>query len=412
MSTRKAAWLTWCLCAMSWALIALSILFLALNWSAPLPESWGFRGFMGILAAMFTNMGTVISFRRPEHRIGWLFLSIGLVAALQFAASEYGIYAGLVRPGALPAATLMAWAASWVWVLMLGLFLLMCLLFPDGHLPSPRWRLVVGFGCTWVAAYALALMLAAGPLTGFGFINNPFGLQQTGLSLVQLRIWIYPSGLLVICLCVGSLFVRLRRATGEQRQQLKWFVYVVTLAGLALMFANTNLVLADSDVKPFQYLAILGIMAVPLTVGLSILRYHLFEIDRVINRTIVYGVLSVVLGAIYVGSVVLLRTLFRALTGEQPEFVTVLSTLVIAALFVPLRRRIQSAIDQQFNRKHYNAAKTLETFSIAIRDEVDMARLREDLLAVVSETMQPTQVSLWLKTSHARAPSREGTKDS
>jgi hypothetical protein len=394
--TTAFARLAWALFALSYLCLASGFVLLVLGWSAPLPEStWGFRGFIGIVGAMFTNMGTMLSLRRPDHRIGWLFLVIGVLAAVQLAAGEYGIYAGLVRPGALPAAAHMAWLASWLWVPMLGVFLVfMCLLFPDGHLLSTRWHIVVWFGCAWIALFSFVLMFNPGPLLNYPFITNPLGIEEIGPALSQLVLFSFLIGLVVIVLSIGSLFLRWRRATGEQRQQLKWFAYAATIAGLALIPASGP---PTFRLKVFEYIASLAILAVPPAVGFSILRYRLFDIDRVINRTLVYAVLTVLLALVYLVSVLFLRTLFRGLTGEQPEIVTVLSTLLIAALFVPLRGRVQTIIDRRLYRRKYDAIKTLEAFSIAVRDEVELSELREQLLGVVNETMQPAHVSLWLK---------------
>jgi hypothetical protein len=239
--------------------------------------------------------------------------------------------------------------------------------------------------------------LSPGPLSGFEPIGNPFGVESAPNFTVLVEALVYTLTLVA----VGSVFARLRRSRGVQRQQVKWFAYAASI--LATCAALTYL---DSEVTGAGWVrwvsfvpAMVGFEGLPLAVGIAVLRYHLYNIDLIINRTLVYGTLTVTLALVYFGGVATTEAILRALTGQeqQPQLAVVVSTLVIAALFNPLRRRIQSFIDRRFYRRKYDARKTLEAFSAKLRDETDLDALNAELVGVVRETMQPAHVSLWLR---------------
>jgi hypothetical protein len=267
------------------------------------------------------------------------------------------------------------------------------LLFPDGRLPSARWRPVA-----WIAAanYLVGgvIGLLWGPLFGefFPYAEPPFRLPDYFVVEVAFAVFLYVNFAL-LALSAVSLVLRLRRAAGVERQQLKWFVYAVAL--FALVFPPSIIVLGDGRLIVFL------LPLVPAAAGIAILRYRLFDIDVVINRTLVYGALTVMLAAAYIATVVASQYVFRALTGQESQLAIVASTLTIAALFVPLRRRVQAFVDRRFYRRKYDARKTLEAFSVKLRDETDLDALRDDLVGVVRETMQPAHVSLWLRPDTA-----------
>jgi hypothetical protein len=323
------------------------------------------RGFFltfALIAAPFAVVGVLVASRRPRNPIGWLFLAFAVVAAFVASADQYAVYALVEHPGSLPGGNWVAWLASGIWHPAFGFFVFAFLLFPDGRLPSGRWSPVARIAA---ANYLVGAVIGLlwGPLFNdfFPYAEPPFQLPSYLIADVTFGVFIFGNFALLVLSAV-SLVLRLRRAAGVERQQLKWFVYAVAL--FALVFPPSVLTLGDGR------LIVALLPLVPAAAGIAILRYRLYDIDVVINRTLVYGALTVMLGAVYFGGVVATQRIFRALTGqeEQPQLAIVVSTLVIAALFNPLRRRIQGFIDRRFYRRKYDARKTLEAFSARLRD--------------------------------------------
>src|SRR5918992_4216994 len=404
MNQRHDAWLAWCMCAVSLVLMGLGLLFLITSRSrtgAPVYDYWLVNT---MIAIGFSTVGARIPPRLPrQNPVGWLFCTIGLVGGIRLFAAEYAIVTLLAEPGSLPSmlpgGETLAWVSSWVWVLHLGLFVFLALLFPDGRPPSSRWRpLVWGIGVVVVAG---TVSVALWPETARGFdpINYPLGTEVATDIINPVETIVYALGLIA----AASLLARLRRSEGVERQQVKWFTYAVavlaTSATLAYVVSESMGAVSLEWVS--SVLVVVGVVGLPAAVGIAILRYHLYNIDLIINRTLVYGPLTAVLAVLYLGSIVLLQLLFRALSGEGSQLVVVASTLAIAALFNPLRRRIQGFIDRSFYRRKYDAVTTLGAFSAKLRDETDLDALSEDLVGVVRETMQPAHVSLWLRPDPA-----------
>jgi hypothetical protein len=288
-----------------------------------------------------------------------------------------------------------AWLSSWSWTLWVYVptsFLL--LLFPDGRLPSPRWRPVAWCAALGIIGFVTGYALEAGRLEDFPQIMNPYGVD----SPIVMMVGVVAAILAAISMVASavSLIVRMRRAGRAQRQQIKWLAYGGALV-VGAVFMGSVISLWSGDVG--IALISIGLLGVPMFTGVAIARYRLYDIDIVINRTLVYGALTAVLVAVYFGGVATLQAIFRALTSQeqQPQLAIVVSTLAIAALFDPLRRRIQSIIDRRFYRRKYDARKTLEGFSVKLRDETDLEALNDELVGVVRETMQPAHVSLWLR---------------
>jgi hypothetical protein len=346
----------------------------------------------------FMVVGAVIVARRPATAIGWIFSAIGLLAATGWPAMEYAAYAYLTRPGSLPGASWAAWYQQLWWTPMLALLAIATpLLFPTGRLPSARWRPVAAVAA--LVTVALELLFAFHPTIQLQDANyavdNPIGLAwvpDPETSAVGGALF----GVLTACLvaAVLSLVLRFRRSRGVERQQLKWFTYAGVLLILGGPLASYLLPSSVSDVT-FG----LAIALVPVAAGIAILRYRLYDIDRLINRTLVYGALTVLLGVIYAGTVLTLGQLFGGLGDEPPSWVVAGATLAVAALFQPARRRIQQVVDRRFNRRKFDAAKTVEAFSVRLRDEIDLDALTAELLVVVDQTIQPTRASLWLRPS-------------
>jgi hypothetical protein len=394
MSTRVAAWLAWSLCALSLALIGLSLLLLALNLSYPGVHIFDFWLENTLAAAGFSAVGALIISHRPNNLIGWLLSAAGLLLGLNHFSSEYAIYTLLAQPGSLPGGEVAAWLAYWLFVPSAALVVFLFLLFPTGRLPSRRWRWFAGFSVVAASIGAVSMALSS-EMTALGRVPNPLSIE--GLRDID-RI-VEPFFFILLLLAAGSMLVRLRRATGVERQQIKWFAYAAAVAVSGNIVGHS--LFAATEASWLRWVGVIpgmaGVLGMPVAMGIAILRYRLYEIDLLINRTLVYGSLTATLIALYFGGTVLLQRVFVALTGQKSTLAVVASTLVIAALFTPLRRRIQSFIDRRFYRRKYNARKTLEAFSAKLRDETDLDALRDDLVGVVRETMQPAHSSLWLR---------------
>ena len=394
MSPRAAARLAWGLCAFSVAatLLAsvLKLLVAGADQAVPNDLEPGSGDFVWPLAILsFAFVGALVASRQPGNAIGWIFCGGALAFSLSGFGESYAVYTLFAEPGALlGGGETMAWLSVWVWVpggaLLVTFF---PLLFPTGKLLSSRW-LPVAFVCAAAPVIlALGIAFAPGVFDDLPEVENPYGLAGAAgdvFSAMQALGW-----LLLILGLIGaatSLVVRFRRSHGEERQQLKWVAVAgVFLVGSFLMW------------ELWEGLAPLGILAMALAAGVAILRYRLYDIDVVINRTLVYGSLTATLAAVYLGGVLLLQLALGGLT-EGSNLAIAGSTLAVAAVFRPARRRIQELVDRRFYRRRYDAQRTLESFASRLRDEVDLRALDAELRGVVAETMQPAHVSLWLRT--------------
>jgi hypothetical protein len=399
MSRRTAAWFAWSLWALSLALTALSLLIL--NLSHPDAHVYSFWAENVLFSIGYSTVGAVIVPRMSaENPIGWLFCAIGLLWAVLHFIGEYAIYTLLVAPGSLPAGELASWVYTWPWVLGLGLIVFLGLLFPNGRLPSARWRWFARISAlSTLVGMALAAFSPGPIVVGLPAIHNPLGIEGLPNAYKSVQVLM----LVLIGISVVSLVVRRVHARGVERQQTKWFTYAAAVAasGAILKFIISEpleLVWLGGVAYAF---VLIGLAGMPIAMGIAITRYRLYEIDLLINRTLVYGSLTATLVALYFGVIVVLQRTFVILTGQQSTLAVVASTLLIAALFTPLRRRIQSFIDRHFYRTKYDARKTQEAFSATLRDEMDLNALSEDLTSVVRETMQPAHVSLWLRPETA-----------
>ncbi len=360
-------------------------------------SDWALSILLGVLLLAFPTVGALIASRRPENSIGWIFCVAGLVLAVGVLANAHANYALSGGRGSLPGEEYAAWLSTWIVApaaLLAAAFLF--LLFPDGRLPSRRWRPAAWMAAIGSPLVALADALNPGPLDAHRSIDNPVGIDGTLGGVVEVLGLLGALALNVSVLASGiSLMLRLRRARGVERQQLKWFVYAASLMGGG--FAASFLFSPDLANEIVWTLGILGFMVLPVATGIAILKYRLYDIDLLINRTLVYGPLTAVLALVYVGGVAGLQAALRALSGQESTLAVVASTLVIAALFGPLRRRVQGFVDRRFYRRKYDAAKTLEAFGSRLRDQTDLDALCSDLVGVASRTVQPAHVSLWLR---------------
>jgi hypothetical protein len=401
MSTRTAAWLAWSLAAVCVVMATLTLLFHVLTPSGSKGAiSLSLNALFAIVLVLFPVVGALIASRHPRNPIGWIFCGTSFVLTGAFFANEYARYALTVRHGSLIGAKVMAWLASWTGepTLLLSLALLF-LLFPTGRLPSRRWRPVLWAVIGGSAMFYLAGAVDPGPLQAREAIANPVGIKG---ALGEVFGMLGTTGvviLLIACLAAAlSLILRLRRGSAQERQQLKWIAYPASISALGTVVAYVASNLFGSNLGNVIgfWTAITAFLALPVFTAFAILKYRLYDIDILINRTLVYGSLTAMLVAVYFSVIVLSQRVFVVFTGQESTLAVVASTLLIAALFNPLRRGIQSFIDRRFYRRKYDARKTLEEFSAKLRNETDLEALNDDLVGVVRETMQPAHVSLWL----------------
>ena len=394
MSARAAAWLAWSLCVLSLALTALSLLLLTLTFFGPGGTINYYWLETTVIAASYSAVGAVVAPRLPQSPIGWLFCAIGLSFAVVHFSAEYAIYALLARPGSLPWGEASVWIWSWVWVPAIGLVVFLDLLFPDGRLPGARWRWFARFTIASVLVGVILTALSPGPILQLP-LQNPLGIE--GLPNVYRMVEAFMYALVVVG--ASSMLLRLRRVGWIARQQIKWFAYTTAVAISGIILKNTVYPVVGVTLVWWAgfVLTVVGLAGNPIGMGVAILRYRLYQIDHIINRTLVYGSLTAVLVLVYVGSVVVLQGALRILTGQESQLAVVVSTLAIAGLFIPLRRGMQSFVDRRFYRRKYDARKTLEAFSAKLRDETNLDAVSNNLVGVVRETMQPTHVSLWLR---------------
>jgi hypothetical protein len=348
-----------------------------------------------VLAAVSAaTSGAILAGRRPRHPVGWLLLAFGLVQALTSAAEGSARYGLLARPGTLPAAGHLAMLASVTFIPGLGCIGFILLLTPTGSLPSPRWRRWAWVAAAIPAAFVVSWLLgtpAVDPESTLHGAGNPFAIPALETPLRVVAGVTAPLTAVSLMVAGVSLVGRFRRARGTERQQLRWLSFAAALAppAVLVMYAGIlteHLELAGWAVGLFSAL-------LPLAIGAAIARYRLYDLDRIISRTVAYGLLTLLLGLGYVGVVLGLGRFLP----QSSSLVVAAATLGVAAAFQPARRRIQRAVDRRFNRGGYNAGRTIGAFSARLREQVDLDTLTAELLAVVDQTMQPTQASLWLR---------------
>jgi hypothetical protein len=342
-----------------------------------------------VLAAVSAaTVGAVLASRRPRHPVGWLLLGLALSVVAAAMATGYASYGLLARPGALPAADWVAVYDEHAGFPMAGCLGFILLLTPTGSVPSPRWR-----WWAWATAAATLVAMVAWapqPFQVYRSVANPLATpaadQLLGVANVALAI-----SIMAIPVGAWSLVVRFRRARGVERQQLRWLALAAALVAAGAVVIAV-LVVAGVE-APVGWVFGVCLALVPLATGAAILRYRLYDLDRIISRTLAYGLLTVLLGLGYTAVVLGLGRLL----GRDSSLVVAAATLTVAAAFQPARRRIQRAVDRRFNRRRYDAARTVEHFATRLRDQVDLDALHGELLAVVDQTMQPTRASLWLR---------------
>jgi hypothetical protein len=406
MSKRAAFWLAWSIWALFLVVDIADLLFPVTN---VLSVSFG-DVFSTLVLLAFATVGSLIAARHPQNPIGWIFCISPLLLALGDVLLAYTTRAFIMAPGSLPAGALVGvigdWARSMGWFIVITFLLL---LFPTGHLPSPRWRFLARLIVGLLVVYSITLLFSPYPYGNIdprlAAVRNPLGILVAHDLFDWLANFITLPLFATSIACIVAVVLRFRRARGVERQQLKWFAYgmALSLIMLIVIIFLIFFTMGNGAGAIFFYLALVSI---PISAGFAMLRYRLYDIDIIINRTLVYGLLTAILAALYFGLVLGLQFLFDRVMGAaaaNSPIILVGSTLAIAALFQPLRRSIQSLIDHRFYRRKYDAKRIVANFGTTLRDEVDLMQLSEHLLAVVQETMQPAHVSMWLSKDTQRS---------
>jgi hypothetical protein len=376
--------------------IAVSIIAVASISNGQAQDTVGADILMTFVIVALALLTLLIVHRRPENRLGLGLALLSLFVVILGASEDYATYGTRIDPGSLPHVEVAAWLASWLWVpALMPLLTLLFLLCPDGRPPTPAWNKVLAAVSINLAVLSVAAALKPGPIEGYTQFDNPFGLAALGQA-VEI-VGTIAIMLLVPCigLCAVAMVQRFRRARGIERQQLKWFA-LSGVGALGSFIVAWIIALNQESDAVWDYAFTFAIGFVTFATSLAVLRYHLYDIDHILNRTLVYGLLTIGLGAVYVGTVVSSQELLNTVSGGS-DLAIALTTLIVAALFLPARRHVQQIVDRRFNRRQFNAALTIDAFSARLRQQIDLDTLRYELLAVVDETMEPNRMSLWVR---------------
>ena len=392
----RRPWTTW----LAWGLWGLMLVLAAALWVVrtawhAVPNDTSTSGTIAFTVAMiaFGTVGVLVVMHVPVNPLGWMFLAIGLLVAGLIGLTGQYAYEGLVQePGSLPGALFTAWVYRWLWFPAVALILLVPILYPTGRAPGRRWRVVLNGLIGMVTVITIVIMFYPGPLDDGAppLPDNPVGIGALesvpgGDAIIGIAFF-----LLVVSAAL-AMIVRFRRSRGDERQQMKWMTFAAVFIAAGVIVPDLVGIKDTGDV----FFAI-SISMLPIALGIAMLKYRLYDIDRLINRTLVYAALTIVLGAAYVGLVLGGQALFSSFAGGS-NLAIAASTLVVAALFLPVRSRVQHFVDRRFYRRRYDAQRTLEGFGARLREQVDLSALRTELDTVVTETMQPAHSSVWLR---------------
>jgi hypothetical protein len=399
LTFRALRFVSWMALSVTVVLIVGRTYLSVLNSEAPGAAEFVVDAVLDLLGLGFVALGVLVVNRRPGNPVGWIIAGVGLAAAASEFLQSYGVYTLFTEPGRLPGGEVMALLSTLIFIpVLFAAPAMLFLLFPNGYLPGRRWRavfwLVILTTCSTMAGNALNPTLNDAPFKG---VDNPLVVDPPHALFETLSNIGWPGMTTSLLLAAFAMILRLRRSRGVERQQLKWIAAAAAVLPLASAAGVVSYYLGYEAIGGL--LATFSFLPVLFAAGYAVLRYRLYDIDVVINRTLVYGSLTVMLALVYFGGVAGLQRLLAPVTGQDSQLAIVVSTLAIAALFNPLRRRIQDFVDRRFYRNKYDATRVLEAFSARLREETDLDRLNGDLMAVVRDTVQPAHVSLWLRSA-------------
>lgn len=393
---------------LAWSLYGLVTCLALIPSGADLLSQFGSKNVLALASDALISLATPVVFavlaalilsRQPRNTIGWLLMVPVCVFVVGGPLEGYIEHLAPSSPAPTVPLLLMVWFSNWGWLLLIFPLLLILLLFPNGRPPTPRWRWVGVAAIVWASLFVLIATFSQQLTTPDLVLDNPIGVLRGDTIELLAVVWV--AGLLaLVVVCSAALFVRYRRTNETEREQIKWLLYACALFLVVYLGGTVSGLGGSSSIGGYIWQAFFGLslMTIPAAIGIAILRYRLYEIDLIINRTLAYGSLTATLVAVYFGGIVVLQRLFVVLTGERSTLAVVASTLLIAALFNPLRRRIQSFVDRRFYRRKYDAAKTLVALGSRLREETDLDALSNDVVGVARGTMQPEHVSLWLRS--------------
>ncbi len=378
-------------------LCTIGIGLLAATWSVEVPGTWSVRGFPIVIAGTCVAIGAIVVVRVRGNPIGWLFLAAAILSAVEGACDQYAALALIAEPGAHAGGDVAAWLAGWIWIPAIALVtVFLPLVFPDGRLLSSRWRPIVRLDVGVVALAALGAAVLPGPLDNASYLSNPFAIEIA--IRPELRWIAYLPLIVAIFIGASALALRFRRATGESRQQLKWLAFSVAVCGLVFWVIPLAKLgaMPPGAAKLTEIVVTAAILGIPISAGVAVLRYRLWDIDRIVSRSISYLIISAMLAVMFAVTVVGLQELLSPLTGQSTVSVAA-ATLVAFTLFQPLRRRVQTAVDRRFNRAHIDAQRVLDGFAAGLRDDTALDTLNAHLETVVGRSMQPRSVAVWTR---------------
>jgi hypothetical protein len=402
--------LAWGLCGFAFALFVAALIMQLLTLSTPVGGVFGSRGLQSITGGAFALLGALIAARKPANAVGWLVLAAGIGAGIQQFAWEYATYGLVARRADVALAEVAAWVSGWTWILIVALVgVFSILLFPNGRLLSSRWRPAVWLCMAGVLVGSFGDAVLPGPMAGGGGIANPFAVENPSwLSPLSSGAGVFALNVSLL-LAAASLILRFRRAAGVERAQIKWLALGAGLVATVFAFGTPILALSARDSVSWwltSNVVLISLSALPASIAIAILRYRLYDIDRIVSRTIAYAILTAVLVGGYALAILVLQSALP-LDDDSPLIVAA-STLAVVVASGRLRSRIQTAVDRRFNRRRYDAQATIEAFGSRLREQTDIAALESDLITLVSSTVEPAHASLWLAPQGTEARPSSG----
>lgn len=376
----------WVFCAVVWQLVSRA------HVATPGRDSPVLVMEIGIAVMVFGVVGAMIASRRPRHPFGWIFAGSAFLVTFKATTGIWVDYGHFVRYGRLPLWTWSAWISNFVWIPAIGCYATFLLLvFPTGRAPSPRWRAAGWMAAIAIVAAASSVAFARGPLDQFPYVENPLPMPPWTQGVVNILGFGFQLLVLSVVTCVASLVVRWRHSNHIEREQIKWIAFVGVFLAVGFV-VDVGLNRFDALTAPLLFGPLAGIAVASV---IAIQRYRLFEIDNIISRTLAYALVTALLAGTFALVVLVPMTIVG--TGRRPDWLVAAGTLVVAALFRPVRRRVQDVIDHRFNRKRYDAQHTVDVFTARLREQIDIDALEAELSDVVARTMEPRSVSVWLK---------------